>query len=442
MGKEMNLPFCFAADWESLAEGEEEERACFAALSIRYGDVWLSEGHDLFVNRVRPGPLISAYHLAEWIVWNWWRLRWEPRKQLSSWELAHRLSTVGYGYAWPNITIFSDGERIAIVARPTSGNTETAFRYISDSAAVLTAKEFESAIDQFVLQVLGQLAAEGVKNSNLESLWSDLTRERQDTRLRRRRKLEALMGFDPDEADEAVLEGLVQDGKILGESAVEEIAADHHGGAVASAKELADIATRLGFDASPQDAIKVDVSNVMRNMSSAPAWLVGARAARLVREQLQRPDGMISNSQLAAIAGVDSDALKPRMGTASFAFALNRDSRRGRVVLRGRRPTARRFEIARLLGDYILTPGQARLYPATRSHTYRQKMQRSFAAELLSPFEPLDEYLAGDYSEERQEDAAGHFNVSPLTVRTLLVNHGRLDRTELEQPTEALLDVA
>jgi len=60
-------------------------------------------------------------------------------------------------------------------------------------------------------------------------------------------------------------------------------------------------------------------------------------------------------------------------------------------------------------------------------------MQRSFAAELLSPFEAIDDMLAGDYSIENQQDAAEHFHVSELTIRTLLVNHRRLEREELDE---------
>jgi hypothetical protein len=80
----------------------------------------------------------------------------------------------------------------------------------------------------------------------------------------------------------------------------------------------------------------------------------------------------------------------------------------------------------------------ARLMSATRAYTYRQKMQRSFAAELLSPFEAVEEMLAGDYSAENQQDAAQHFQVSDLTIRTLLVNHGRLERENLDEELEAL----
>jgi hypothetical protein len=39
--------------------------------------------------------------------------------------------------------------------------------------------------------------------------------------------------------------------------------------------------------------------------------------------------------------------------------------------------------------------------------------------------------LRGDFSAEAIEDAAAHFNVSERTVRTLLANHGLIDREEL-----------
>ena len=68
-----------------------------------------------------------------------------------------------------------------------------------------------------------------------------------------------------------------------------------------------------------------------------------------------------------------------------------------------------------------------RLLPATRTYSYRQKVQRAFAAEFLSPFASVDEMLSGDYSEDTQNDIAEHFNVSPMTIRTQLVNRDRID---------------
>ena len=53
-------------------------------------------------------------------------------------------------------------------------------------------------------------------------------------------------------------------------------------------------------------------------------------------------------------------------------------------------------------------------------------MQRAFAAELLSPNAAVDDMLKGDYSEDNQNKVAKHFSVSPMTIQSQLVNHGRL----------------
>ena len=67
----MNAELEIRVDWERLDEGAPEERACFGMLTIRQGDIVLTDGLDGFVGRTRPGPLVSGYHLAEWVAWNW-----------------------------------------------------------------------------------------------------------------------------------------------------------------------------------------------------------------------------------------------------------------------------------------------------------------------------------------------------------------------------------
>ena len=92
------------ADWEPLDSGSPEERACFAAIGIYVRNHCLSEGNDILANRLRQAPLLSGYHLAEWLAWNWWRLRWEPRSNASDWIFAHHVGSIGHGYIWPNVT--------------------------------------------------------------------------------------------------------------------------------------------------------------------------------------------------------------------------------------------------------------------------------------------------------------------------------------------------
>jgi Zn-dependent peptidase ImmA (M78 family) len=91
------------------------------------------------------------------------------------------------------------------------------------------------------------------------------------------------------------------------------------------------------------------------------------------------------------------------------------------------------------LGDKLAGGPSGRLSPATKANTYRQKLQRSFAAELLCPYKVLSDLLRGDFSQEAIEEAARHFDVSPWTVQTILVNRGDLPREDLETDFDALV---
>jgi hypothetical protein len=427
-----------SAEWERLDEGDPEERACFAALGIECDGRWLTEVLDGFVNRIRQAPLLSAYHLAEWLAWNWWRLRWEPRSNASEWPFAHRLTTIGHGYVWPNITIYSDGERTALIAKPTQPRPATVFRYIGDFGAIVPSGVFEDAVDRFLGQVLGKLQVERIADKNLHRVYADLIEERQDRDTARRRKLEALLGKDPDEADPAMIERLVADAGLLGEQAVEELAADSAGGGpLLTADTIRQIAEGGGFAASPRQAVRLSRGTRLSSRHEVPAWLLGAQAARALREQQNLGRHPIGDAVLTELAGVDERALASGAAAGKISFALDRNQIDGRVVLHSGWLTGRRFQLARLLADRLVAPPPGRLHAATRAYTYRQKMQRSFAAEFLSPFEAVDEMLAGDYSAEAQQDAAEHFQVSDRIILTLLVNHRRLEREELDDDLAA-----
>ena len=434
----MPATWTISTDWELLDSGSPEERACFAALGIYAHGICLTEGSDALVNRLRQAPLLSGYHLAEWMAWNWWRLRWEPRSKAKDWVYAHRLATIGGGYIWPNLTIFSDGERTALVAKPTDERPQTPFRYITDRAAVIPASEFETELDLFIDQVIERLKWAEVAHSNLERIWNGVCEERRTPGLARARKVEALLGWDPDEADPHVLDRLLADAEQLSVSAIEELAAEHgQSQKTLTADELREIASRNGFDSSPRNIVRLPTASGLPRGGQIPAYRLGARAAQALREHEKLGDEPIPDKLLAEMASVQPAALSDRRGVPGISFALDEKLDRSRVVLRSKWRTGRRFELSRLLGDRVARPPGDRLFPATRAYTYRQKMQRSFAAEFLSPFDTVDEMLEGDYSIEKQQDVAEHFEVSPLTIRTLLVNHGRLEREELDGEFEA-----
>lgn len=428
-----------SAGWESMSGGLPEECACFAALEIQANEECLTEGRDGLANRLRRAPLLSAYHLAEWLAWNWWRLRWEPRPSSNSeeWAFAHRLSTIGGGYIWPDITIFSDGQRIALIAKSTKARAETPYRYISNSAVFISADEFEAGIDEFIEQVLERLQSEHIKDSNLASIWDSVTEERKSPELAYRRKLEALLGNDPDESDERLIRQLIQDARQLGTSAIEELAAGHDEiGRIPTAKEFDDLANQRGVQVSTRDGVNVTI-NVNRSAGQIPAWQIGYNFAHVLRIQEQLGEEPVDDARLVELLGVSQSVFSGNAAQSALGISFELDNENnaneGRLVLcSNKRKTGQRFDLARILGDRLINSrADGRLYPVTRAYTSRQQAQRAFAAELLSPFAQVRAMLHDDCSQENLSDIAYHFGVSELTIRTMLVNHGVLDRYDL-----------
>lgn len=437
----MTQLFQISADWENLGEGSQEERSCFAALGIRANGIWFTEGHDALANRLRQAPFLSAYHLAEWFAWNWWRLRWEPRSSSNDWDLAHRMTSIGDGYIWPDLTIFSDGQRTALISKAGRNQESSPYRYITDSAAVLPSSEFETEVDQFIGQVLERLEACGVRDSNLSTLWKELTLERWDNEIARVRKVEALFGLQPDQLDDATREAFLKREGEYGEGAIDELAADQgntHSAAIILPDDLAAEARSKGYVTKPNEVVAIQRELGQEDeLGGIPAWQFGALMAKTLRAQERLgDDSLISDKVLSELLSVDQAALSGTTTTASGVSYLHAEKNgQGRVMLRSKWKTGRRFELARLLGDCLLGH-KGTLHPATRAYTYRQKMQRAFAAELLSPFSAVFNQLQGDYSPEAQADVADHFKVSELTIRTQLVNHHILERDYLDDDAE------
>ena len=161
----------FSLDPETLDEGSAEEKAGFGTIKVVTDGHCLTEGFDRHVQIYRDGPLASGYHLAEWLIWNWWRLRWEPpRPQVHrtlEWAFAHRMSTIGEGYVWPNVTIYSDGFQSVLTSERSSQHNTGSFRYVGGPTASIPAKCLESAIDRFVSDVLERLREAELGDTNL-----------------------------------------------------------------------------------------------------------------------------------------------------------------------------------------------------------------------------------------------------------------------------------
>lgn len=432
-------------DWLRLHDGSPEESACGAWLGVRQGDLWLTECLDSFADGIRrDAPLLSAYPLAEWMAWNWWRLRWEPRNtRAPGWGLAHRMRSIGQGYEWPGITIWSDGARVTLVAQPTDPTPPPSVRYIASGAALLPATAFEAAVDAFIGRVLGRLRDDGLTDTNLHRIWSDVRAERDDPHRAARRRLEALLGTDPDEGKPELIDHLLQDAISLGSEAVNELAADHGWtrSRVMTGQDVEDAARSVGFDVADQDRASLADVTTHALRADMPAWKVGEEAARALRRQETLGDGPLADERLAELAGVSCCSLTNDNLVGPMSFRLGGEDDNGgssaRVVLRSPRVDNRRFDIARLLGDALMQTRFERLQPATRAYTYRQKAQRAFAAELLAPYSAVDAMLDEEISDDSVATVAARFRVSVKLIETELMNKGRLPRGEADPDVDA-----
>ena len=423
----------FSLTPEKLDDGEDCEKAAFGLLEIRADGRSYTDGfHD---GQCVSGPYVSGYYLAEWLVWNWWRLRWEPEPTGGlaaplDWRLSHGMSSIGEGYLWPIITFSCDEFQCRITGEPSTPDDRAPYQYRGAGTVVIPAGDFEQGVDEFVGVVLARLDQARLTGTNLQNMWREVSAERKDPAVARFRRLEALLGFDPDELPEERIAGWIKDAESLGERSLSELAVGAADGML-SARKIHESTAAAGFDMNWDDGFQLKPFNQPGWGNSAP-WRVGVAAAHALRAQAGLGDAPISDGRLAELAGMPVSAIEANGSdkcTGNISWVLRQAGSGGRVALRPPRKTARRFEVARLMGDRLFDSGMNAddelLAPATRSYSYRQKAQRAFAAELLSPWETVEGMLGTDYSVEHQEDIADYFDVSQWTISTLITNNQR-----------------
>lgn len=437
----MSEDFKIEAEWLEGSDQDSVDRATFAQIVINAAQQVTTELEDLYARTVRPGPRASAYDLAFWLAENWWRLRWEPEaKKIVDWRMSHAVAAVGGGFAWPNVSFASDGVHVLVEARETSGGKDVPVRYIRDLDVQITAAAFENGIDEFVERVLARLAAVDVRETDLSSLWEQLRDERRDGEKTDHRRLEALLGFDPDEAPGELIESLQETTGEAGRNAVDEIAAEAKKGARQTLREI------LERTRASKISIRVDSASKILGQYSAQSsitelpWQRANRAAKFARDAWGIGRGPVTSKTLSELLDFPAEFLEytPIDGPpVAGGLRSNHGTDAVNVIVRAKVPAGRRFEIMRLVADHIVAVSDDCLLPVTTAKTDRQKFQRAFAQEFLLPFEELRDQFGlsspstDDIADDDIENIARQYDVSPILVRTVLVNQGYLSRDEL-----------
>lgn len=210
-----------------LADGDP----AVCRLAVRLGDVWLTElirrGSDRSDRCLEAPPLPLAF----WFVDNWWRIRCEPpppqRDFPAHWRIAHHLPSVGAGYPWPNVSLWGEGSRAAVMVHADAHNLQRSLRFVAEPALEYVASSVvERAIDAFIDRALQHA---GSDCDGLDQEYRDLLAERADPAVSRWRRLEALLGFDPDTAPEGVVSDYEAMIEQFGTEGIEEAALAQQG---------------------------------------------------------------------------------------------------------------------------------------------------------------------------------------------------------------------
>ena len=425
----MSTNFEISYDW--LTDESED-----ASLRISVGPWHATHVEDTLAKTVRLTARLSASRLAEWFAANWWRLLWEPRANTFSWRESHRMGNVGHGYVWPDLTFDSDWESIHVASRPTPPRKAEPIRYLNHFDYHIPATDFETGVERFVNGTIARLSHVQDTRSDLSMLWEEVSAERADPPSCEIRILEACMGFDPDEAPDYLLDSLQQQMGVFGSSAIREMAVAYKESAVPHLMDLRGLAFRDGVVVRVPDYDVIRTSLKDQTATVRIPWQRAERAAHIVRSEWNVAPPVTTKDLCELMQISHSGYLSDQSeGWRSYMAGFRDDDAREnfRVSLNSKYSTARRFGLVRLVGDHIAADDTDRLLPGTSSFTSRQKFQRAFAQAFLCPYDALEEYLDTTTPDSDDiDDAAQHFDVSPLMVQSILVNKGVLGRETLD----------
>ena len=439
-------------EWEAAAQARApEHRATWARIEIRAGSDFVTLAEDRESGSSRRSIYCPLYPLAEWIVYNWWFLQADTRPsnflsqdlgvitQASpvlprSLQERHSIRASGDGFAWPNLVIVPDGPETRLVwgsDRARSPNWPVRFLTYGDCRvpSELVRHEFELLITE----TLTRLSEQGVTSTVLENEWEAIQQTGQEEAEYCRAA--ARLGLDPYSDAEPYEEDIMHVAEALrGELLTDFLNAvnPQHisraltwvsaGRSVMERRPAAPETLARPEGSAPEAGVVRELRAKRHGLVSAEGapWEVGYQQARIIRKQIA-PD---TTARLAVDQYMPSRT-RQAPDVSLQALGATTDQRQPLVIIGQRRPvTSNRFTLSRALWHCIWDDSP--LFLVTTAHTYRQRAERSFAAELLAPADGIAALLESPpeaASQEELEQIAQRFGVSSMVIEHQVRNH-------------------
>ena len=420
----------FHAEWQ---DGEgiagPELAATFASLRIDVDGKPLTRVLDNRAQTTRDAIYVPLYPVAEWMVSNWWFLRYESenttKRSAPAFRRRHSLRTSTDGYALPDLTMVTLGARTNLQWNSSSSDwTKTEF--LSRGQATLESQKLMEECARFVDNVTRRLVARDIETTFLQDEWKAI--QNTDDEEEEFCAMSAKLGWDPYDLDETKQSQLLELVDKLGELSGE-------------ATQVIDASAPLEDCSAILNAISASKNNLLKLPASLPRmvsppfseslpWVAGYELARQARSELGLNGQPVSDTEsLALTLSQDPEQLKQ---VTIPVEPLNRLSLVDGVVTRGepgsvsfglksKGEVGKRFLFCRMLAEAISSEGNALV---TRGDTDRQQRNRAFAAEFLAPFVALENKISGSVVDEAQiEDLAEEFGVYTKVIEHQVTNH-------------------
>ncbi len=426
-------------DWLSAPTVRAPElRATWASVQIQVGRDFATLVEDRDSGSSRRSIYCPLYPLAEWIAYNWWFLQADsrptsflsqdrgylnPASRMLPADVRerHSIRASGDGFAWPDLLIVPDGAETRLVweyDRPARSNWP--IRFLTRGDIWVSSDFVTRELEHLVTSVLTRLAEQGVTGTVLQKEWNAL----QETSPEEAEycRAAARLGLDPYSGAESFEQQIVRASEIL----IEDLLTDFLDAAdpteIDSALAWINIATRtidqgrVARRAAPPEAgvvqeLRADAPSA-DSFENLPPWDIGFLQARSVRAQLSADD-----TEPFAVDRYVSRLTQP--GEERWLHAMGGTPRSDPVVVTGpgRRSTSTRFILSRALWHCIWDASA--VFMVTSAHTYRQRIERAFAAELLAPADGIATLLKSgpaSASQAEMEEVARHFDVSSMVI--------------------------
>lgn len=422
-------------EWSSYDDAMAEVGETTARVGIFLDSYCLSKNYDIFSKTVRDQIHVSLYPLAMWFASSWWRLHYEvlpdsARKAPShDWRMSHEMAAANMGFVWPQIIFSPDNDSVQVWALASQGHNEEAARFLNglDHGYSVPKDQFTGEVASLIGDVIARLNEVGCKDSDLAAIWGFISEDLNNPAEHKKRRLEAMLGFDPESCPENLIVQAIDLEEKIGADTFSELAGAYARDADNRLDAIQSLLQADGLEGDPDDILVFNVESATRE-----PWEIAVSAARELRKKLGNTLGSLDNQILYDLLGLPAASFNDWLPASRAKASVAGPDGHGKMkfIPRRQHPVARRFELARFVGDYVRATNQplgSWLVSADLS-TARQKFQRAFAAEFLCPINSLVEFLNGDLSEAALGEAANHFSVSERTVDSLLINNGYLPR--------------